>query len=420
MLFSRTVLPGGIRVVTERMPEVRSVTIGFWIGVGSRDESEDVQGSSHFLEHTIFKGTKTRGVREIAESFDAVGGEANAFSAKEYTCFYGRILDKDLPMASDILIDLLRNASLNPDEIESERKVILEEIAMRDDTPDDLVHELFIETLFGDHPLAREVMGTNESVGSITPETLRSFYETHYTPPNIVVAAAGNIDHEELVARIEPSFPEDHRKATHREQVLPSGAKQKVRVQTRDTEQAHILLGGLGYSRHHPDRFAWGVLDDLLGGGSSSRLFQLIREQRGLAYSVYSYRHMFIETGMYAVYAGTAPANAMEVVGLVTEELDRLVESGITDAELERAKGRSRGSLVLSLEDPASRMSRLGRSDLVHGEILSIDELLARLESVTAEDVARVARELLRPEGRVLTVIGPFSEEDFGWWNGSS
>jgi predicted Zn-dependent peptidase len=240
VLFSRTVLPGGIRVVTERMPEVRSVTIGFWIGVGSRDESEDVQGSSHFLEHTIFKGTKTRGTREIAESFDAVGGEANAFSAKEYTCFYGRIIDKDLPMASDILIDLLRNASLNPNEVESERKVILEEIAMRDDTPDDLVHELFIETLFGDHPLAREVMGTNESVASITPDTLRSFYETHYAPANIVVAAAGNVDHDELVARVEPSFPEDHRKATHREQLLPSPPTQKIRVQTRDTEQAHI------------------------------------------------------------------------------------------------------------------------------------------------------------------------------------
>lgn len=416
MIFTRTVLPGGIRVVTERMPEVRSVSIGFWVGIGSRDESQEFQGSSHFLEHVLFKGTETRTARDISDSFDAVGGEVNAFSAKEYTCFYGRILDKDLPMASEIIIDMLCNASLRHDDVESERKVILEEISMRDDTPEDLVHELFIETLFGSHPLAREVMGTAESVGSITPETLRDFHGEHYHPANIVVAAAGNLEHDQLVSWIEASFPDQQRHASPREQNLPLAPKSRVKVMTRDTEQAHIIVGGLGYSRHHPDRFAWGVLDDLLGGGSSSRLFQEIREQRGLAYSVYSYRHMFVETGMYAAYAGTAPANAMNVLKLIEEELQRLLDAGITDEEMERAKGRSRGSLVLSLEDPASRMSRLGRSDLVHGEILSIDDLLARLDAVTADDVARVARELLKPEDRVLTVIGPFQTEDFDWW----
>lgn len=416
MLFSRTVLPGGARVVTEHMPEVRSASLGFWISVGSRDETEELQGSSHFLEHVLFKGTHSRSAREIAEAFDAVGGEVNAFSAKEYTCFYGRVLDKDLHMAADILLDMLRNGALKAQDVESERKVILEEISMRDDAPDDLVHELFSETLFGSHALAREVLGTTTSVESIQRETLLDFYQSHYKAPNVVVAAAGNLNHEDLVSWVAPAFPDANGSQTGRVETVPEAPKTRLRVITRDSEQAHIVVGGFGYSRHHPDRFAWGVLDDLLGGGSSSRLFQQIREERGLAYSVYSYRHLFIETGLYAIYAGTAPSNVQDVLRLIAGELDRLCDVGATEAELERAKGRSRGSLVLSLEDPSSRMSRLGRSDLVHGEILSIDDLINRVEGVTLEDVSRVGRELLHSDNRVLTVIGPFKEEDFDWW----
>lgn len=398
------------------MPEVRSASLGFWISVGSRDESEELQGSSHFLEHLLFKGTHSRGARDIAQAFDEVGGEVNAFSAKEYTCFYGRVLDKDLKMATDILLDMLQHGALKPQDLESERKVILEEISMRDDAPDDLVHEMFSETLFGSHPLAREVLGTATSVGSISRDILLDFYQSHYQAPNIVVAAAGNLNHDELVSWVEPAFPDRTDVPTDRIPSLPTPPQTPLRVVTRESEQAHIVAGGFGYSRHHPDRFAWGVLDDLLGGGSSSRLFQQIREERGLAYSVYSYRHLFIETGLYAIYAGTSPTNVQDVLRLIAEELDRLCDVGATPAELERAKGRSRGSLVLSLEDPASRMSRLGRSDLVHGEILSIDDLINRVETVTLEDVNRVGRELLHPQNRVLTVIGPFNEEDFDWW----
>jgi predicted Zn-dependent peptidase len=417
MIFSRSVLPSGIRVLTERMPEVRSVSIGFWIGVGSRDEPAPLQGSSHFLEHLLFKGTEKRGAREIAEAFDAVGGEANAFSAKEYTCVYGRVLDKDLPMAADYLADMVRNAILRPEDVTSERKVILEEIAMHEDTPDDLVHDVFAEALFGSHPLGREVMGTVQTVNAISPESLRDFHQDNYHPHNTVVAAAGNVDHEEVVSWIESFFPGDQRRSEPRAPDVPT-ASRGVMVVRRKTEQAHIVVGGLGYSRQKPDRFAWGVLDNLLGGGMSSRLFQEIREKRGLAYSVYSYRSMFSETGLYAIYAGTAPGNAKEVLQLIGEEMGRLVAHGITEEELERAKGHTRGGIVLGLEDPSSRMSRLGKSELIRGEILSIDELVARVDAVTLEDVNRVGRELLAPEGRVLTVVGPFKTSDFDGWDG--
>ncbi|MGH2812141.1 MAG: M16 family metallopeptidase [Actinomycetota bacterium] len=414
MLITRSTLPSGARLVTERMPEVRSASIGFWIGVGSRDEAQDVQGASHLLEHVLFKGTETRSARDIAESFDSVGGEVNAFSAKEYTCFYGRVLGDDLAMATDILIDILCNGSLRPPDFESERRVVLEEIAMRDDAPDDLVHEVFSETLFGSNPLGREVMGTVDSVSGMSVGSLRDFYQENYHGGNLVVAAAGEVDHDWLLASVEPAFAEQ-RRAVERKPEIPSPAS-RIKVLNRKTEQAHIILGGLGYSRHHPDRFAWGVLDDLLGGGTASRLFQEIREERGLAYSVYSYRHLYIETGLWAVYAGTSPSNAAEVVKLIIDELERLVENGATVEELDRAKGRSRGSLVLSLEDPASRMSRLGRSELVHGEILSIDELIARVDAVTLEDVARIARDVLHRGNRVLTVIGPVEEDNFEGW----
>lgn len=415
MFYSRTVLPSGIRVLTERMPEVRSVSIGFWIGLGSRDEPDEIQGASHFLEHVLFKGTETRTARDIAEAFDSVGGDANAEASKEYTVFYSRVLDKDLPMATDILTDILTNAALRPDEVDSERKVVLEEIAAHEDFPEDLVHDLFARTLFGTHPLGREVMGTVETVNAITPEALRDFYRENYRAPKIVVAAAGNVEHDDLVSRIRSAFTGGGQAAPNEDPTDPPAGK-SLYVLHRDTEQAHIVLGGLGYSRRHPDRFAWGVLDDLLGGGSSSRLFQEVREQRGLAYTVYSYRNQYKEIGSYGIYAGVAPGNAQKVLQVIAEVLDRLLDDGITEKELERAKGRFRGGLALGLEDPASRMGRLGRSELIHGEILSVDELIARVDAVTIPDVARVASELLRPEARRLTVIGPFTGEDFREW----
>ncbi|MGH2773107.1 MAG: M16 family metallopeptidase [Actinomycetota bacterium] len=408
MEFERTVLPGGTRVLTEHMAEVRSVALGFWIGVGSRDEPEELAGSCHFLEHLLFKGSKSHTGRLIAELFDSVGGEANAFSAKEYTCLYARILDKDLETAVEVLSDMVRNPLLLPLDVETERNVILEELAMHEDTPEDLVHDIFTETLFGSHPLGREVMGTAETVASITPETLRSFHEGSYHSANIVVAAAGNADHEKLVKWVDSEFGAERHRPLERSSA-PDKPSSSSRVISRRTEQAHIVIGGIGYGRDDPRRFAWGVLDNLLGSGSSSRLFQEIRENRGLAYSVFSYRNTFTEIGSWAIYAGTAPRNVPELIEVIDTELDRLITDGITQEELQRAKGCTRGSTVLALEDPASRMTRIGKTELVKGEQLTIDEIIARVDAVTREDVAEVARDLLVPQRRVLSAIGPFS-----------
>jgi predicted Zn-dependent peptidase len=366
------------------MPEVRSVALGFWINVGSRDEPPPLQGSSHFLEHLLFKGTAKRSARDIAEAFDAVGGEANAFSEKEYTCFYGRVLDRDLPMAAELLSDMVLNSVIDEQDIDAERNVILEELAMLEDTPEDLVHDVLAETMFGDHPLGREIMGTAETVRSIDQAALRSFHEANYRSANICVAAAGNVEHQHVIKWIGDEFGAGEEAPPPRKlwQPKPRGS---YRVVNRPTEMTHIAVGGLGYRSRHPLRFAWGVLDTLLGGGMSSRLFQEIREKRGLVYSVFSYRNLFTETGAYGIYAGTAPETARQVVDLITVELDRLLEDGVTQKELER-------------------------------ELLAFDEILVRIDSVTLEDVASVARDLLDPANRILTVIGPFAEKQFRDW----
>jgi len=411
----RTVLANGVRVVTEAMPEVRSASIGFWIGAGSRDEPAELAGSSHFLEHLLFKGTDRHSALDIAEVFDAIGGESNAFSSKEYTCVHGRVLDRDLEMATDYLGDMVAGPAIRPDDVASERRVVLEEIALRDDTPDDLIFDVFAEDVFGDHPLGRPVLGTVETVSAASSESVREFHRAGYHPRNIVVSAAGSIEHDRLAEWITSLFPDDERPALRREPVA-AAAGRRLHVLEKESEQVHLLLGGLGYSREHADRFAWEVLDILLGGGMSSRLFQEIRERRGLAYSVYSYRDLYQETGMYGVYAGTMPDNATEVLKIAEGVLDDLQADGPTEAEVQRAKGHLRGSLILSLEDSANRMSRLGKSELVRGEILTVDDLLARVDAVSVPDVARVAADLFRPEGRVLTVVGPVGDGDLPGW----
>jgi predicted Zn-dependent peptidase len=414
-VFERTVLPSGLTVLTEHMPEVRSVALGYWVVVGSRDEPAPLQGSSHFLEHLLFKGTTNRTARDIAEIFDCCGGEANAFSEKEYTCYYGRVLDKDLPMAAEVLSDMIQNSLIAPSDIEAERNVILEELAMHEDTPEDLIHDFFAQAVFGEHPLGREIMGTVETVASIDQDALKSFHSQNYNSHNIVVAAAGNVSNDEVVRRVNDNFGQSSGRAV-RETVDPITAD-RVKVLKRRTEGAHIVIGGLGYPSGHPLRFAWGVLDVLLGGGMSSRLFQEIRETRGLAYSVFSYRNLFMETGTYGIYAGTAPGHAREVVDLIVKEMDLMLESGVTQAELDHAKGHLRGAVVLALEDPASRMTRLGKSEVTGGEILSIDEIIARVDAVTIDDVATVAKDLLQPHSRILTAIGPFKESEFEGWD---
>jgi predicted Zn-dependent peptidase len=416
--LGRTEYDSGLRVLTEQMPGVRSVTLGFWVDIGSRDERPSVAGASHYLEHLLFKGTKTRSAQDIAEAFDAVGGDLNAFSAKEYTCYHCRVLDRDLPMAVAYMTDMLQSSTIARADVDGERGVILEEIGMRDDAPDDLIHDLFAETLWKGHPLGRPVLGTRETINAITRQQVHGFYRRNYRPAKFVVAAAGNVRHDELCALLEKGMDAGKRLAD------PDSAR-KVRlggtapaspggtlVTNRKTEQAHLCLGTSGLARNHPDRFAFGVVNVALGGGMSSRLFQEIREKRGLAYSVYSYHSQFAETGLFCVYAGTMPGRAKEVLGIVRRELRRMAEDGLSAEELDRAKGHVKGSLVLSLEETPSRMSRLGKSEIGHGEILSIDEILDRIDSVTREDAQRVAGDIFgRPQ--TLTVVGPFKAKDF-------
>ncbi|HZA40851.1 MAG TPA: pitrilysin family protein [Actinomycetota bacterium] len=411
--FERTTLDSGATIVTERMSEVRSVSAGFWFDVGSRDEPDPLAGTSHFLEHLLFKGTPSRSAKDIADAFDAVGGDVNAFTGKEYTCYYSRVLDADLPMALDVLSDMIINSLIEPVEFDSERRVILEEIAMHEDAPDELVHDLFYRSMWNGHPLGRPVLGFNETISAVQRDQVAEYWRQRYSPANLVVAAAGNLNHDELVARVEDLFA---RASEGRRTLRSDGAPQPhlgVDVHKRPTEQAHIVFGAEGLPRNHDDRHALAVLDSVLGGGMSSRLFQEVREKRGLAYSVYSYRSLFADTGTFVVYAGTTPQNAETVIDIVRGEVDSIVRDGITEAELERARGHIKGSLVLSAEDPGSRMNRLGRQQLTTGEILSIDELIGKFDAVEMDDVVRVANRVLGGGSFRVTVVGPFDEDAF-------
>ena len=412
MRFQRTRLDSGITVVTEPMNEVRSTSVGFWFDVGSRDEPNPLAGTSHFLEHLLFKGTATRTAKDIADSFDAVGGDINAFTGKEYTCYYCRVLDDDIPMALDILTDMLTNSILDPTEFESERKVILEEIAMHEDAPDELVHDLFYRSMWEGHPLGRPVLGYNETVGLVARDDVVGYWQGRYSPANLVVAAAGHIEHDALVEHVDRLLPGTSGERTTRDGPPPR-PRAGVDVHKKATEQAHIVFGMEGLHRSHPDRHALSLIDTVLGGGMSSRLFQEVREKRGLAYSVYSYRSLFAGTGTFAVYAGTTPQNAETVIDIIRDEIDSVVGDGLSEAELERAKGHVKGSLVLASEDPGSRMNRLGRQQITTGEILSLDELIDLFDKIEHSDLERVANAVLGPMNARVSIIGPFDEGAF-------
>ena len=414
----RTVLPGGLRVVTEHLPAVRSAAFGIWAGVGSCDEDHAHAGATHYLEHLLFKGTGRRTALEISAALDAVGGELNAFTGKEYTCYYARVLDADLPLAIDVLSDMVTNSLIEPKDVDAERGVILEEIAMNDDDPSDTVHEAFAAQLFGDTTLGRPILGTVESINSITREQIADHYQSRYTPPSLVVAAAGSIQHQAVVAGIRESFAVASATAAAPDpprlgglgEAVPGGAGRGVKLVSRSIEQANLVLGCEGLSRNDDRRFALGILNAALGGGMSSRLFQEVREKRGLAYSVYSFASQHAETGTWGVYVGCLPAKADEVLAICQEEIAKVVSGGLTDAELERGKGQLRGSIVLSLEDPSSRMSRLGKAELVYPRLEPVEEILASIEAVTHDDVRRVAAEIL-DQPKVLAVVGPFDDD---------
>jgi predicted Zn-dependent peptidase len=419
----RTVLPNGLRVLTEAVPAMRSVSFGIWVGVGSRDETKSLSGVSHFLEHLRFKGTRRRTALEISAAIEAVGGETNAFTTKEYTCYYARVLDADLPLAIDVMCDLVVDSVLSDADVETERGVILEEIAMHDDEPGEEVHDLFAEAMYGEHPLGRLISGTVDTISPMSRRQIMSFYQRRYTPPAMVVAAAGNLDHAAVVKAVKESFARTDRGPARTEPRLRRGAARltttaprlrrgRLRVQDKDTEQAHLVLGGPALPRDDKRRFALGVLNNAVGGGMSSRLFQEIRERRGLAYSVYSYTSQYADSGVFGVYAGCAPGKVDEVLALTREELDRVAGAGISDEEIARGKGMFKGSMVLGLEDTGSRMSRLGKGELLYDELLTVDQVLAAVDAVTPEDVREVAGLVLGGQPS-LAVIGPFADHDF-------
>ena len=410
-MITFTTLPNGVRVVTEEMPGARSVTTGFWVGVGARDEPDAVAGASHFLEHLLFKGTDSRTAAQIAEAVDAVGGEMNAFTAQEYTAYYTRLPTGQLVLGLDILCDVLWAPAFRPPEIEAERQVILEEIAMEEDTPDDRVLTLLAEAMFPEHALGREVLGTRESIAGMTREDICGFHDEWYRPANLVVAVAGAVTHDEVVDGVARRLGE----AEPGEQPVrraPTTPAKRLEVVQRRGEQAHLAIGVAALPKHDYDRFALAVANVVLGGGMSSRLFQTIREERGLAYSVYSYPASYADCGVLVVYAGTAPSRLGEVYGLVNDELDRLLQDGISDAELRVAKGYLEGSTVLGLEDSGGCMSRIGKSVLVHGEVVELDELLARYRAVTRADVQRVVERVLGAGERTTAVVGPSSRRE--------
>jgi predicted Zn-dependent peptidase len=401
-----TELDSGIRVVTEAMPSVRSIALGFWVRTGSRNETPHQAGISHFLEHLLFKGTDRYSSTQIDELFDGMGAEVNAGTGKETTSVYSRFLDQHLEQAFDVLADMVLRPAYA--EVDSERQVVIEEIAMYEDEPQDKVHDVLSAAVFGDHPLGRPVIGTAEVVGSVPVADIAAYHDAHYVGGGVVVAAAGNVEHEGIVALVEAATARDGEPAPAAP--APEALEPRVRFHVKETEQYHVCLGGLGIPRADERRFALRVLDTILGGSTSSRLFQEIREKRGLAYSVYSYPSQYVDSGQIAIYLGTRPDNVGQAMDIVATELRRLLEEPVGEQELERAKENLKGRTVLAMESTLARMNRLGSSVLMGVPLLELDEVLAAIDAVTAEDVGTLARELLTPER--LSAAGVGGDED--------
>jgi len=402
----RRAFPNGLVLATEAMPQLRSVSLGVWMKQGSRHETAEENGISHFIEHLLFKGTQTRTARDIALQIDSIGGQMDAFTTKEYTCFYFKVLDRHLDVAVDLLTDIIRNPKFLPEEIEKERKVIYEEIKMVDDTADELVYDIWSEAHYGDHPLGRPIQGTMDSVGRMRPDMLTRYFADSYRPANLLVTAAGSLDHDKLEASLGAAFAGMN---GHKDLVLGPLPTARSLVTVRDKKelgQLHLCLGLPGVKMDDDRRFPLYVLNTLLGGTMSSRLFQHVREERGLAYSVYSSANSYLDTGTLLVYAATSPESGREVMDLVHAELRRLKETPVTDAELKLAKDHLTGNLMLSLESSSSRMSNLARQEIYFGRHFGLDEILNGIDAVEHRHLMDLAQELFDPERSTLAVLG--------------
>jgi predicted Zn-dependent peptidase len=414
-MFAKTILDNGIRVVSHEMHDHRSVSLGIWVENGSRHESAPQNGISHFIEHLLFKGTERRSAAEIAEEMDAVGGVINAFTSKEQTCYYAKVLDENLPLAIDLLTDIFLHSSFDPEEIERERSVILQEISQAEDTPDDYVHDLFSVDFFKDHPIARPICGRLETVNSFQRADIVDFFKSRYRPRRVIVAAAGNLRHDQLVnemaARLgmvgDGSEPVAAILEGERTPAMASG----VYRHSKDLEQAHLCLGMAGVAQGDSRRYPAYVLNTLLGGGMSSRLFQEIREKRGKAYSVYSFSSSYKDVGYLGVYAGTSVESAEEVVELVVKELRKLAAGEITDEELTRTRGQLVGGMMLGLESTDSWMSHIARNEIYFGKAVTTEEICQRIRAVSRDEVIQLADSLFHPEAMTLTLLGDFTEE---------
>jgi predicted Zn-dependent peptidase len=404
------VLSNGIRIVTEEVPYVQSVALGIWVDTGARDETNEHSGISHFIEHLLFKGTERRTALQIAEEFDAIGGQLNAFTDKEYTCFYAKVLPEHTELALDVLGDMLQNSLLDPEEIEREKNVVIEEIKRHEDTPDELIHDVFLETLWPGHPLGRSVIGRPEVIAALTREDILQYLRRHYLPQRMVVAAAGNMSHAGVVESVERYLGGMAGAPEPRTPLTPAVNAGTLEV-SRSTEQVHFCVGTRGYTQSEDDRYPLGLIDTAVGGGMSSRLFQEVREKRGLCYAIGSYTASYREAGMFAVYAGTSPENAAEVRTLIQYELSRLAQGGLDAAELQRAKNQVRGAVLLGLDSMSGRMTRLGKSMLYYDRVISPFEVVEKVEAVTPDDVRRVCGSVFSGD-YAYAAVGPFDEED--------
>jgi predicted Zn-dependent peptidase len=409
--YQKTVLDNGITVITERMDAVRSVSLGIWFKVGSRDETDVNQGISHFMEHMMFKGTEKRDALTISQDFESIGAEQNAFTSKEYTCYYARFVDDKLPRIVEILGDMVTSSVFAQEAIDSEREVVIEEIARSEDTPDDYVFELFSREIYPTHALGRPIIGTRDVVGAFAHADCIAYRDSHYHSGNCVVVAAGSIDHDELVQLCREHLSSLPKGAGNTREEVVEKTRGKFAFMTKDTEQAHIIYGMPGLSLGEEDRFAGSILDTALGGGMSSRLFQEVREKRGLAYAIYATTIPYVGSGQFVTYAGTRPSNTEKVLSIIHSEFKKVLDEGITADELERIREYVIGHIVLSTESTSSRMLRLGKSAISDVELLSLDELIERYRSVTLEDLARVSARVL-DQTPTVAIISPKKEQE--------